>query len=329
MPKRKARRPARAQAWRARLRALVAPAAWLDPWLGAALALLVLVALEPYVWLGQLAAELRLQLALLAVPAALWAAWCRRWLRGTGLALGALLLAWPLGPYLRAARPTPQHGPVLELVQLHQNDAPGASAALSALLRAQRPHVVSLTGVRRAELSDAAGAATGYRRLPHALQSLLLVRNDLPAAPIQGNTAASVRVGSCSLGLTQLGLPSLFSAPSQPERAALLGELARLQLGPRHLLVGAFGSRADAADLQPVMAVHGLRDARLGHGVLASAPGALGPLGLPTDQVLVRGWILVREARALPAPVPGSHRGLFLALELTEPRCALQRPLPR
>lgn len=289
----------------------------------------MLVTLEPYVWLGQLAAELRLQLALLSLLTALWATWRRHWLRGVGLALAALLLAWPAGPYLRAARPTPQHGPVLELMQLHLNEAPGASDALSAVLRTQRPQVLSLTGVRRAELGDAAGAAPGYRRLPQAVQGLLLVRDDLAASPTHANTAASLRVGGCAVGLTQLGLPSVFSAASQPARAAALRNLAQLQLTGRHVLVGAFGSRAGASDLQPILAAQGLRDARLGHGLLATAPGVLGPLGSPTDQVLVRGWILVREARALPAPVPGAHRGLVLALELTEPRCALQRPPSR
>lgn len=322
MPKRKARRSGRAAAWRERLRALFTPRAWLDPWLAALVAVLALVALEPYVWLGALAAELRLQLAIVALLAGCWAGYRREWLRTAGLAAGALVLAWPLGPYLRAARPTPQHGPVLDLIQLHLNDAPRAAQALTTLLRAPRPHVLSLTGVPRADVAALASEARGYRRLPHATNGLLLVRDDIPASPAAGNRAATLRVGACNLGLTQLALPSLFSATAQPARAAAVRELEGAQLAQRHVLIGEFGARADAADLRSALTAHALRDSRLGHGLLATAPATLGALGLPIDQLLLRGWLLVREARTLAAPVAGAHRGLFVTLELTEPRCA-------
>jgi len=70
-----------------------------------------------------------------------------------------------------------------------------------------------------------------------------------------------------------------------------------------------------------VIAAHALRDARLGHGRLATGPSALGVLGFPLTDVLVHGWISVRDVAVKDPIVNGAQRTVSAVLELTEPRC--------
>lgn len=318
----KPRSRARAGSLRERLSALVPNRAWLDPWLVVAALALLLCELEAYVWLGALLGELRLQLALLhALGAAAALAW-KRFPRGALLLVCALLWCAPLWPYVRAARPTPQHGPALELVQQHLASAALTPATLGRFLASERPDVLSLTGLRPRAAAALMRGASGYRQLAlrDATEDLLLARSELIAA--QPGKAA-LRVGRCNVELSQVQLPSLFDARAQSVRQGAITKLTRAQLGARHVLIGHFGSRSEAADLQALIETQALRDARLGHGLLASAPAALGALGLPVDQLLLRGWLLVRDAAALPPITVGAHRALAVTLELTEPRCAV------
>jgi hypothetical protein len=80
--------------------------------------------------------------------------------------------------------------------------------------------------------------------------------------------------------------------------------------------------------MHELLARQGLRDARLGHGRMASLPGALGFLGVPRMHVLVHGWISVRDLMTRPAIAAGAQRGLTAVLELTEPRCRFDRSTP-
>lgn len=284
---------------------------------------MLLSQLEDYVWLGAVLSELPLQLALLACLAAAWALVRRHLARGALLFGCALLSGAPLWPYLRGARPTPEHGPVLKLVQQHVAGAPLSAATLGRWLAQERPDVLSLSGLPVRSAVALAATAAGYKQLPlrHAGDGLLLARSDLLASGGAKPTAA-LRVGRCSLELTQVELPSRFDARAQQARRATIAALARQPLAPRHVLLGQFGSRSAASDLAPLLSQQALRDARLGHGLLATAPGTLGALGLPLDQLLLRGWLLVRDAGVMPPIVAGAHRALFATLELTEPRCA-------
>jgi hypothetical protein len=154
-PKAKSRARARARpgssrrgrGWRDRLSLLTPSRAWLDPWLLAAFAALLLAELEAHVWLAGLLSELRLQLGLLHVLGAAVALAFRRIPRGALLLLCACAWCAPLWPYLRAARPTPQHGPALRLVQEHVAGAALSAPALGRWLANERPDVLSLTGL--------------------------------------------------------------------------------------------------------------------------------------------------------------------------------------
>jgi hypothetical protein len=309
--------------WHEGLRAFYPSRSWLDPWVLGVVSVLLLSKLEAYVWLGAVLSELALQLAMLACIAAAWALARKRLVRAALLFGCAVVWYAPLWPYVRGARPTPQHGPVLELVQQHLAGVSVSGAVLGRWLANERPDVLSLSGLAPRSAVALAASAPGYKQLPlrHAGNGLLLARSELLATGA-GKTSAAMRVGRCTLELTQVELPSRFDARAQHARQASIAALVRQPLATRHVLLGEFGSRSAASDLEPLLSQKALRDARLGHGVLATAPGALGALGLPLDQLLLRGWLLVRDAGAMPPMVEGAHRALKATLELTEPRCA-------
>jgi hypothetical protein len=244
-------------------------------------------------------------------------------LLGTLLLAGALLWAVPLGPSLRRMHATPGHGPNLHLVQEDAAQVPLSAHALTGFLAEQRADVVSLTGLRREDVARARRWATGYASLSAAAdaESVILVRPALLHG-VQRVAKGQVQVGPCSVQLTQLNLPSLFRPDALARRKALLEPLEAAEGSPRRIYVGRFGSRADAADLDGFRRAVQARDVRIGHGRLATAPGALGPLGLPVDQIFVRGWLLVHDTRVAPPMQTGMHRALATRVELTERRCA-------
>jgi len=284
--------------------------------------------LEPYVWLGSVMHELAFHLALCAALVALVALLRRAWLAASLLLLLTALFASPMLPLYRATRPTPQAGPLLRIATAHLAGSTLGREQLSRWLTRERPDALALTGVADgAELGTGLG---GYRALRGNadLRALLLVQNALVVPGrerVGAHPTQAIRAGRCQARLVAVELPPLAVYTTLSARARSISALTKMPSAPRSVWFGHFGSRADAHDLTAFSAHHSLRDGRLGHGRSATAPGSLGPLGFPLSNVLVHGWISVREFEVSEPLVTGAHRTLRATLELTEARCRFTR----
>jgi uncharacterized RDD family membrane protein YckC len=299
-----------------------------DPLLPISLAVVALTFLDDYVWVGALLRELAFPIALIALALAIFFLFHRRLARGLLLLLCGALLARGTFAYLRAGRPTPQHGPTLRIAHAHAQGARVTASEVARLLAASSLDVLSLTGLKGADTRRLAALQNDHRAVvdPQNAGQLLWVRRAL-SMPARNGAHALVRVGRCQLALVQVDLPSLFAPSMLSARRRRISQLAQVTKDARRVYVGHFGSGSDSADLAPFHAHQELRDARLGHGRQATAPDLLGPIfGLPVDHVLLHGWLLARSVASEPPLVPGAHRTLHATLELTEPRCAPREP---
>ncbi len=292
----------------------------------AALVIWGLGLLEPWLYLGALLRELGFHLALATLLLVAWAL-VQRWFLAASAALGvAALFALPLVPFYRSTLPTPQYGPTLRVASAHLDGAELTSEALSAWLARERPDAVALTGLRtalgQASFESYRVARSGDQR------ALLLVQSALAVAQrdgLQGHASMLVRAGRCQARVVTLQLPSLANYTELRQRARRIEAARALPSAPRSVWLGQLGSRAQALDLAGFIDAHQLRDARLGHGRLATEPASLGPLGFPLADILVHGWIGVRELTVVSSPVASAPRALTAVLELTEPRCRFTR----
>lgn len=302
------------------------------PFVGGLLGLAVLRWLEPHVWLGALVSELGFHLALAALAGAGIALAKRAWVALAGLLALGLLFAWPLAPLYRATKPTPQAGPLLRVATGHLAGHALDEGKLLSWLARERPDAMAITGLRE----DFAGSRLGGYRIARGnldLRSLLLVQSALvvPTRERAGgdeHPVLTLRAGRCQARAVALELPPLAAYTALDARARAIQRATQLPSAPRSVWLGQLGSRSEAHDLHGFIAQHALRDGRIGHGRLATAPGALGPLGFPLSQVLVHGWISVREADVKPPLVDGAHRTVTAVLELTEARCRFARDKP-
>jgi len=278
--------------------------------------------LESRIWLGALTAELHFQLALALLLAALVAGGLKRWLRSAAWLVCSLLFFLPLWPVWRSVHLTPfKGGPTLRVAQAHLAGAALTAAQLASWLGQSRFDVVSTTGLGAAQRHLLGKGVVGYSTLPGHEPDALLFARDTLAPRRRPDAHVSLRVGHCDLDITQVNAASLLSPSAARTRSRQMRALLASDERKRSLYIGTLGSRSAAQDLSAFMAKQGLRDVRLGHGRLATGPALLGPLGLPLDQILVRGWIAVANADVSPAMVPGAHRTLYATLQLTEPRC--------
>ncbi|MDB4972847.1 MAG: hypothetical protein JWN48_1188 [Myxococcaceae bacterium] len=290
--------------------------------------LAVLAALEPYVWLGALVNELGFHLALAAALGAAVAGVKRAWLPTAALLALAGYFVWPLLPLYRSTRPTPQAGPTLRVATAHLAGNELDKDTLLSWLARERPDAAALTGLK-SDLAIGARLAT-YRvaRGNAELRTLLLVQSAL-VVPVRErpneHPIVTVRAGRCQARTVGIELPPLGAYTALEARARALERVTQLKSTPRSIWLGHLGSRAQAHDLGGFVAAHALRDARLGHGRLATAPGSLGALGFPLSHVLVHGWISVRNVEVKAPIVSGAQRTITGVLELTEARC---RSLP-
>jgi hypothetical protein len=310
-----------------------------DPLLPLSLGLVALTFLDDYIWVGALLRELAFQIALIALALAIFFLFRRRLARGLLLVVCGALLARGTFQYLRAGRPTPQHGPTLRIAHAHAQGARVAPSEVARLLAASSLDVLSLTGLTGTDARRLAALQNDHRPVvdPQNAGQLLWVRRAL-SMPARSGAHALVRVGRCQLALVQVELPSLFAPSTLSARRRRISHLAQATVEARgsareqnkearRVYVGHFGSGSDSADLAPFHTHQELRDARLGHGRQATAPELLGPVfGLPVDHVLLHGWLLARSVASEPPLVPGAHRTLHATLELTEPRCAPREP---
>jgi len=156
------------------------------------------------------------------------------------------------------------------------------------------------------------------------LRAILLVQSAL-VVPVREHPVEhpvlTVRAGHCQARTVGLELPPLGAYTALDARARAIQRVTAWKSTPRSIWLGHLGSRAEAHDLSPWIAAHALRDARLGHGRLATGPSALGVLGFPLTDVLVHGWISVRDVAVKEPIVNGAQRTVSAVLELTEPRC--------
>jgi hypothetical protein len=326
---------ARAQGFaRARTRALRPAIAALsgllhDPWLPSVLALVALSLLDEYVWIGALLSELAFHISLLSLVFAFAFALRRRFARAVLFAACALFFAQGALAQVRETRPTPLHGPTLRLAQAHAAGTGPSVAQVGRFLAARSMDVLSLTGLSASQGRRLAQISGDYHGVADEPSRLLFIKRAL-ALPTRPQGAPLVRLGRCSLELVQVELPTLFSSARSSERKQRIARLTQTGREARRVYLGSFGSASDAADLSPLRGSLELRDARLGHGRLATVPDALGPLfGLPVDHILMHGWILAREASSEAPLASGMHRTLIATLELTEPRCAGRDPARR
>jgi hypothetical protein len=284
---------------------------WLAALALAGLGLLSL--LESTVWVGALLAELRLWLALVALGAAIVITLMGERLAGAATLLVALAAALPFAPLYRATKPTPQAGPLLHVAHLH---AAGAALSTDELGR-------WLSGLGTVEVAVITGAA-GVERWPRRIAGFE-VQTGATAALFVGAGAKDVRfptdlkelrsvslaVGHCRVRVVAIDLPSRFDRLATVKRAQKLAALENVTPIVRSVYLG------------PLLAKQELRDSRRSHGILGTAPAALGTLGLPLDHVLVHGWVGVRERSVEIGATPDTHRTVRATLELTEPRCRL------
>lgn len=297
---------------------------------GAVASVAALSLLEPYVWVGALLNELGFQLALCAAIGALLAAVRRAFIVFGTLLLALVLFAWPLVPLYRSTKPTPQAGPLLRVATAHLAGNALTLDKLESWLGRERPDAMVITGLRE-DLGPARLGAYRVARGNADLRTLLLVQSAL-VVPTRERASAhpvvTVRAGRCQARAVGLELPPLAAYTALDARERAIASVTQLSSTPRSLWLGHLGSRAEAHDLAPFIARHALRDGRLGHGRLATAPGGLGPLGFPLSDVLVHGWISVREFDVKPPLVDGAQRTLTAVLELTEARCRFNRASP-
>lgn len=284
--------------------------------------------LEPYWWFGGLLAELGFHLALAAAVAGCCALALRLWLPGALLAVVALALALPLAPLYRGVLRTPQRGPVLRIATADLAGALLDEPSLLGFLGRERPDALALTGLRASALGARVGSYRVVRGTPPADDLALLVQSALVTMASKKPhpyPSQIVRAGRCQARLVAIALPNMLDDEALTARRRAVDALSDAPNAPRSIWMGQLGSRAEAADLRRFEAQHGLRDSRLGHGRVATAPGSLGALGLPRSHVLVHGWISVREVAAIPPLVEGADRTVSAVLELTEPRCRFDR----
>jgi hypothetical protein len=297
---------------------------------GAVATVAVLSLLEPYVWIGALLNELGFQLAICAAIGALVAVVRRAFVVCAALLLLVVLFVWPLVPLYRVTKPTPQAGPLLRVATAHVAGSALDLHKLETWLGRERPDAMVITGLRE----DVGTLRLGAYRVARGnadLRTLLLVQTALvvPFREKAGpHPVVTVRAGRCQARAVGLELPPLAAYTALEARERAITSVKQLRSAPRSLWLGHLGSRAEAHDLAPFIAEHALRDGRLGHGRLATAPGGLGALGFPLSDVLVHGWISVREVDVKPPLVDGAHRTLTAVLELTEARCRSNRAAP-
>jgi hypothetical protein len=288
-------------------------------WLALGLALLsALGHTASWWWLGAVLRELSLWLGGVALAVGLVQTLRRHWPSALIAGAAAASALAPLAQYVLSDRPTPVHGPTVHVHHYHLGHSVPRRDLLQALYRRRDVELLSFTADGAVALKSLATPA-GFRKLSARGEGerVLFVRG-----LAGGSGPSTVRVGSCSLAIEQVSLPSLFDLPRQKMRAERLAALPRTPSHQPSVWLGHLGSSPAAVDVQPVARAQDMRDARVRHALLGTFPALFGPVGLSLDPVLVHGWIAVRTLEALPAELGAPYRGVHAELELTEPRCA-------
>ena len=290
--------------------------------------LLALSVLERHVWIGALLAELRSWLALAALLVVVMALAARERIAALLALVLAVVAALPSAQLYRSTRPTPQAGPLLRVAHVHVAGEPLSRTALTNWLSTLgEADLAVLTGLRGADQAALPASLAGFSVHAAPNKPALLVASRAQGARFPSDLgelqSVSLAVGRCRVRVVALDLPSRFERTATLARARTLAALEKVSPIVRSVWLGHLGSRVGASDLATLLEAQELRDSRRSHGLLATAPQALGALGLPLDHVLVHGWVGVRERSVQAGATPDSHRTVRATLELTEPRCRL------
>lgn len=294
-------------------------------WLVCAIVMLGVVLLglaERVIWVGALVRELGVATGALALLLAVGALASRRALPA-GVLIVASLTAWlPSWPMLRPVRLTPEKGPLLRVAEATLDGAPIDERAARGFAASTRMDLLAVVGATHISVRTLDAALP---HMPHRARELGADRRQAiwSRLPLRGSKSSAfrVRVGKCDVQMVVMSVAPLARVMQKAERSRELRALEAISDSARAVWLGALGSRPQAPDFERARMKQRLRDTRLGHGPLATHPSWLGPFGLSTDHVLVRGWIAVRE-RAIHEPLGESaHATLTSTLELTDPRC--------
>ncbi|MFT3927554.1 MAG: hypothetical protein QM778_33790 [Myxococcales bacterium] len=282
-------------------------------------------------WLGTVMEELGFQLCLVALGLGVYAALRRAWL---ALAVCVLLvISWglPALSLARSTRPTPSSGPTLRVLGAHLGAATLTPAELLTELVSHKVNLAVLSANDGAALTSLRAEDTlrNYRVIHGPVPGstwALFVRRELlePAGPRRAKAPRSVaqlKINRCELSVQPLSVPSVFTYGVRDARSQRLRGLQKRTSDARSIWLGQLGSAPSTADVQAVTRAQDLRDGRVGYGRMPSTPASLGPLGLPHEHLLLRGWLRV-TAMSMDEPLaPQAQRTLRATLELTEPAC--------
>ncbi len=289
---------------------------------GGVVGAVVLGVFERFIWLGAVARELGPLLAALSLICAIAAAVLHRWWWLSGLALACVIALMPAWQLLRPVKLSPQRGPLLRVAEATLDGA-DVKSERARRLRESAPDLLAVVGATDAALRelDFALPTLPYRARGLGADGKQALWSRLPLHGVSREPVVRIRVGQCDVQVAVISVASSLRYERQAARAKSLRALEPVADSARAIWLGALGSRPQAADLTTLIVKHRLRDTRLGNGMLASNPNWLGPLGVSSDHVLVRGWIAVRERGERQALAEGGHDTQVATLELTEPRC--------
>ena len=269
-------------------------------WLGGLAALTGLLSFtDGFFWVGAAAGELLPHASLLALFAGVLALLGAGWWQGAVALLVFGACAWPVAELWMPHKGTPGKGPALRVALVHAD----------------------ASDVHNASIQLRIGGVGGKADLSHETLSL---RTSLPtvgpAHRAPGVLATRVSLDACEMQLVAFDLPSVFDSAQKQRRRETIEALSRLKQRRPALWLGRLGSRAATSDVAELIAQHGLRDTRYGHGRLPTWPGEWGPLGFDVDHILVRGWVVVQERGRIPAEAQGAGTSVA-TLQVTDRRC--------
>lgn len=310
-----------------RLTRLLALAGWIV--LGAT----VLAATARWWWVGDLAANLRVQLAAAAFLLAACSAWLGRWRAAWLLLLAAAWSASALGSLLQSPLPHSAASGgaagirVAAMNVFFLNDDYGRAIAW---LEAERPDVVIV-----AEATEAWAEAFGSLRSRYPVQHLAYAAGRRAHVLLLSRAATSVE----SLGIAPGAAPAVHAKleiggrplhilgvhanwPLGPEASRLRGHalqaIVRLARATREPLVvaGDLNLTPFSPRFEGMLRAAGLANAAAGRGWQPTWPTYLPPAGIQIDHVLVRGGIEVLDFRR-GARIGSDHRPIVADLALT------------
>lgn len=198
-------------------------------------------------------------------------------------------------------------------------------------LRAFHPDVIVLIELSSLHESYAQKLAVEY---PHCEWTLLGAKGIGVFSKVPGTTIAMLDLAGLSVPAMEVTIPQheggpplsllavhTFSPTLDPSRTwdrntqlAAIGDWVRSKSG-RAIVLGDLNITPWSYPFQRLLQNADLVDSRVGRGLYASWPSALGPLGIPIDHALVSKDLQVKYRGLLHRPKNSDHRGISLVVE--------------